>query len=86
LSNNTWYHIIGTFNNSGLSTVYLNGVSDGSLQVTNWPTGTITATPYIGTYAGYVNGQIPVAKIYNTCLTASQVAQNFQALRGRYGI
>jgi hypothetical protein len=86
LSNNTWHHIVGTFTSAGLSTIYFNGVADGSLQVTNWPTGTITATPYIGTYAGYVNGQIPVAKIYNTCLTAAQVQQNFQAIRGRYGI
>lgn len=31
-------------------------------------------------------GRIYVAKIYNSALTATQVSQNFNALRGRYGI
>jgi TM2 domain-containing membrane protein YozV len=86
LSNNTWYHIVGTFTSAGLSTIYVNGVADGSTQLTNFPTGTITAIPYVGNYYAPASGQIPVAKIYNTCLTADQVAQNFQALRGRYSI
>jgi hypothetical protein len=86
LSNNTWHHIVGTFTNTGLTTIYINGQADGSTQLTNWPTGTITGTPYIGNYFAAASGSIPVAKIYNTCLTATQVQQNFQALRGRYGL
>jgi hypothetical protein len=34
----------------------------------------------------YYPGRIFVARIYNTALSASQVSQNFDALRGRYGI
>jgi len=86
LSNNTWHHIVGTFTNTGLTTIYINGQADGSTQLTNWPTGTITGTPYIGNYFAAASGSIPVAKIYNTCLTAEQVSQNFNALRGRYGL
>jgi hypothetical protein len=39
-----------------------------------------------GASAGYFPGYIPSVKIYNVALTASQVQQNFNALRGRFGI
>jgi hypothetical protein len=34
----------------------------------------------------YVNGKIPIVQIYNRALSAAEVSQNFNALRGRYGI
>jgi len=34
----------------------------------------------------FFNGVIPVAKVYNRVLTAAEVQQNFNALRGRYGL
>jgi hypothetical protein len=34
----------------------------------------------------YFSGVIPVAKVYNRALSATEVKQNFNALRGRYGI
>ena len=34
----------------------------------------------------YFTGKVPVAKIYNRALTALEVQQNFNALRGRYKI
>jgi hypothetical protein len=34
----------------------------------------------------FFNGIIPVAKVYNRVLTAAEVQQNFNALRGRYGL
>lgn len=37
-------------------------------------------------YAGYYIGYIDTVMVYNTSLTDSQVKQNFNALRGRYGI
>ena len=33
-----------------------------------------------------LNGQIAAVKIYNRVLTAAEISQNFNALRGRYGI
>ena len=35
---------------------------------------------------GYFNGQISNVTIYNRALTSTEVAKNFNALRGRYGI
>ena len=41
----------------------------------------------IGNYAiGYGNNNIAQVSIYNRALTASEITQNFDALRGRYGI
>jgi hypothetical protein len=34
----------------------------------------------------YFNGSTAIAQIYNRALSASEVSQNFNALRGRYGI
>lgn len=36
--------------------------------------------------SGYFNGKIASVKIYNRALSESEIKQNFQALRGRYGI
>jgi hypothetical protein len=46
--------------------------------------------PYGGGWGGEpgfsINGKFYVGRIYNKVLTAAEVQQNFQALRGRYGI
>ena len=34
----------------------------------------------------YYNGKMPVAQIYNRQLSDSEVFQNFNAMRGRYGV
>lgn len=87
--NNQWNHMVATFDGS-TKRIYVNGVQKTSASTTGTITANTTGAAYIGTYgsfAGYpFNGQIGVTKIYNRALTAAEVAQNFQALRGRYGI
>jgi hypothetical protein len=39
-----------------------------------------------GTTAYTWNGEIALFQIYNKALTASEIQQNFNALRGRFGI
>jgi hypothetical protein len=34
----------------------------------------------------YVNGKMPVIRIYNTALSAAQVLQNYNATKGRFGL
>jgi hypothetical protein len=85
---NTWYHVAGTYNGAVLS-LYINGVSQG------------TPTSYVGTptssTAGirigrrwdnpeYFTGKIAAVKIYNRALTEVEIQQNFNALRGRFGL
>jgi hypothetical protein len=89
IPNNAWSHLVGTYDGS-TSRAYLNGVEIWSIA----QTGTIPDATYVlGTYGPTgadgvhtFNGVLPSGRIYNISLTAAEVQQNFQALRGRYGI
>ena len=84
---NQWNHVVGTFQ-SGSRKIYVNGVQVASdAQVQTLPVNASGET--IGMYnsAGYYyNGSIGVVRVYNRVLTATEVSQNFQGLRTRYGI
>ena len=46
---------------------------------------------YIGSYNGgefsqYFDGKIGITRLYNTSLTSSQVLQNFNADKSKYGL
>jgi hypothetical protein len=86
VSVNNWHHIVGTYDGTTLS-LYRNGSSAGTPGTT---TGNITnssKTLTLGVRGGqYFDGRISNAKIYNRALSAAEVSQNFNALRGRYGI
>ena len=91
VSLNTWQHFTVT-HTGGTATIYKNGNSIGSSSVTQ-PSSASGATCYIGVAGGtlggaarYFAGNIPSVKIYNRALSAQEVAQNFNALRGRFGI
>ena len=87
-----WYHIVGV--RSG-TTGYL--YIDGILNKQNSVTGNVISADtdsqfFIGNISrptspgeGW-NGNIAQASIYNRALTASEIQQNFNALRGRFGI
>ena len=93
--NNTWYHVVQTATAADTK-LYLNGV----LVSTSSSTQTFytSATTQLGIgcagmtsstleYPAYTSNQrISVCRFYNIELSASQVSQNFNALRGRYGI
>lgn len=84
----TWYNV--TFVRSGNTILfYVNGEYSASIgfDVNIIPS---TGYIYIGTSQHAItqcfNGKISVATIHNQALSADQVKQNFNALRGRYGI
>tara|TARA_R110000772_G_scaffold1120_3_gene3977 strand:+ start:2258 stop:3589 length:1332 start_codon:yes stop_codon:yes gene_type:complete len=83
----TWYNISVTFDNK-TSSIYVNGVKQGSSYVftDNFiDTGNIK----VGSYkpdAQYFDGEIPIVKIYSTLLTQSEITQNFESLRSRFGV
>jgi hypothetical protein len=95
-----WYHAVGVFNQpSGTITtssfsIYVNGVavstrtSDQQQSSTSSP-----ATGLGGTLIGYHQawntyflGSLASVKIYNRALTASEIRQNYNATKGRYGL
>ena len=87
---NAWNHVVATFDGS-IKRIYVNGI----LRISSAAlTGTIvqnnTGAAFIGIYgnfAGYpFNGKIDSEKIYNRALSATETQQNFNALRGRYGL
>jgi len=86
-----WYNITGTMNAGG-SSMYLNGTlvgTGGGLGGGNMVTNP-NAVLYLGGDVRYdfrfMNGAIAAIHVYNTALTAGQVSQNFNALRGRFSI
>lgn len=86
---NLWYYIIGVRDASANEVkLYVNG----SLIETVSFSGTANVNSSVNTYGGvrhvgtYINCNISVAHLYNRALSASEVAQNFNALRGRFGI
>jgi hypothetical protein len=87
-NNSVWYNVSVNWNTtSNISQVYVQGI----LNATG------TANPGITSQAGnfnigrsgtrgYLAGRISQFTIYNRVLSASEVQQNFQATRGRYGL
>jgi hypothetical protein len=87
ISTNTWYHLGFTFNNSTKEgKIYLNG----QLQLSNTftidrgDTTTDLQTGYQANNGGTLNGRIATLSLYNRELSASEVAQNFQAQQNRF--
>jgi hypothetical protein len=83
---NNWLNITLTFDGVTL-TGYVNGIFQESAAASefNFTNSDFTIGLAIGAEADY-NGKVSIAKIYNRGLTANEVTQNFEALRGRYGI
>ena len=81
------YNVTVTQNTSG-KTLYINGVLDASTS--SYYNGSDPSAPLTVGYAywgsEYFNGEIFVALLYNRTLTATEVAQNFNATRHRFGI
>jgi hypothetical protein len=67
---------------------YLNGILQHSR--TYGHSSTTISNLYIGSDAGvagrYYNGRIAMCQIYNRALTSTDILQNFNATRGRYGV
>ena len=84
----TWIFLVAAINSSKTGTAYVNGTSIG----TTTSTGTIGANSvgYLGRYNGfygqYFQGSIANFSLYNRVLSASEVLQNFNATRRRFGI
>ena len=88
LTPNVWNHVCVTYT-GGVIQAYVNGIAATMGGTTTGYNITNSATLYIGRYVstGYeLYGKIGNMKIYNKGLTATEVAQNFNALKGRYGL
>lgn len=81
-----WYHVVSTFDSSYNWKIYINGSLENSSTLTNVPYQNSSAIN-IGTGdSRYTNGEIPVVRVYNRVLSAAEIQNNFDALRGRFNI
>jgi hypothetical protein len=94
ITTNTWYHFVHTYDGSN-QRLYLNGS-----QVHSWATSgsitydannTLLAVGNDWNGSGYntgaslgTQGRLSTVKIYNRALTAAEIQQNYNALKGRY--
>ena len=88
LNSNVVYNIAATYN-SGSIYYYVNGVAAGTASYSFTPsTNILTIGAYYYTLSATfgLSGTIYSTKFYNRALSAAEVKQNFNALRGRYGI
>jgi len=89
LSLNNWYYIIGVRDAPANQVkLYVNGV----LECTDGFTGSYSVKSSTNNFGGlrhltnYLNANVSSVVVYNRALTATEIQQNFNALRGRFGI
>ena len=91
-SYNTWTHVVLSRIGGTSLRSYLNGQFDTSANVSNLEvsSGQTYTGMQIGNSSnridGFYDGYISIVRIYKIGLTDEQVLQNFNAIRGRYGI
>ena len=84
LETGRWYHGVVTMDN-GSANIYLNGEHDGS--GTNTLSAYTSSTLYIGRTAEaseIFDGNIAIARVYDTVLTSAQIKANYDATYGLY--
>jgi hypothetical protein len=90
LNNNQWYHVVCTYDGTQ-KILYINGELNTSKNYTQaiGYTGndfTVGGLDYNGSIIQSLNGNISLAKMYNRALSPTEITQNFNALRTRFGI
>lgn len=88
ISSNSWTNITAVWDGTK-KYIYINGVKDINTQSQSSPIDASTGKLVIGAYANGqypFNGFISAVNIYNRALSATEVQQNFNSMRSRYGL
>jgi hypothetical protein len=99
LSANTWFMATFVFERSSSIKIYYNGVLEtltGNATISQWNglnfqsinpfrVGTYTSSNNIG-IVGPTNGKIAITQVYHRVLSPTEIQQNFNATRARFGI
>ena len=86
ISDNNWHFVTVTGDDTNIS-LYLDGVSLATpISLTKSPSGVANNNLTIGDYNSShdFDGQIGLTQIYNRTLSAAEVLQNYNALKGRF--
>jgi len=87
-STNNWYHAVGVFSSTGLR-MYINGSLVQSNANAFNPNFGSASNFYIGslnTTLEKFNGTISIINVYNRALSATEILQNFNAQKSRFGL
>jgi len=84
LENGKWYHIAATFDSGYKWRLYINGIQENTATLTNNPYQNTSAITIGQGDSRKMNGNLPVMKIYNRALTASEIKSNYNAVKGRF--
>ena len=92
-SQNNWHQFVFTFN-AGTGNVLIDGGTSTIYSATNFQSSYSNTNGMYGVgladktsnYRGEMIGDIAIFKVYNVVLTASEIEQNYNTLRGRFGI
>jgi hypothetical protein len=89
----TWYQLVYVFTNVADNTLqtFVNGSSIGSVGHSSESIVNTTNPLYIGSYNGgafaqWFNGRIGITRLYNAALTSSEILQNYNADKSKYGL
>jgi hypothetical protein len=89
-TNNSWYHVIGSFTRNDFSRLYINGQLKASTSSTSLNGLSITPSlnnAAISKIGEFISGcRMSVARIYTRPLSAQEVQQNYNALKSRFGL
>jgi hypothetical protein len=94
LSSNTWYHVTcvyeGSSNGSSATArIYINGVENNTSSLYADRTGNSqnqTSSFVLGSWDGYLTGNIALSRMYNKVLDSTEVLQNFNYTKDRFGL
>lgn len=85
VNDNNWHLLTWVNNSNSTMAMYVDGVLDSN--VANSTSGNNNPVDTIGnSWSAKFAGDIPTIQVYNVALTAEQVALNFAAFRGKYGV
>jgi len=93
VSLNTWYQIVYVFTNVAANTfqTFVNGSSIGSVGHSLASILNTSTNLYIGSYNGgeynqWFDGKIGITRLYNRALTTSEVLNNYNVDKSKYGL
>ena len=85
INDGNWHHIVATCNNTN-GFIYLDGIQNNTASLTMTGISNSDNLKIGGDNVStlYLNGQIGPTQMYNRALSASEVLQNYRALKGRF--
>lgn len=93
INDGKWHYAFITLNRTGNATLYFDGISETSTNISSFSSVNMTYNQPIraGVYndasynpANFLNGSISMIHYYNRALTASEVLQNYNATKNRF--